>query len=595
MKHKYKNQSLIVFAILTILSSACNDIFEDTPPDKVGIDRIITKKSITEFRTNSYVAIPDGFTQYSDGCLLESYSDDAFKAGNTSNNYKWHDGQLDITNTFMGETIWNTCWKGIRRCNLAMDNLANSKAPEDVVSASNIERYIEEVKLLRAWYHFMLIKNFGPIPFVEEPYSPGYEGWNEITRPTYNEISKRIVSECDAIIADDILDMRWSVLPENEYVNKAVAFALKSRVLLYNASELNNASHDKAKWEAARDAAKACLDSLASEYELVSMDDYDLLFNGSYDTYNSEIIYRGKENGSATTNASNGIDLWLYGSTNQNSNCGAVPSQELIDCFELTDGTLPVSDYTTDDHLSVTYSTGYTENAGDDPYANRDPRFYSAIAYNGGEYGQMKNKTDTTVVYTYYGYAGSGFNDNPISQEESYKRRSCTGYYTKKYRSAAYWGATSGGTNNHKVFFRLAEVYLNLAEAHCELNELSDAITALNVVRNRAGQPNIEFVAGFENSQDFLRKRIRNERRVELCFEEHRFYDQRRWNILEESNDVVTGMKITSAGGDAGPFSYERVSINTPRVGNTDKYLVLPIAFDEIRKMESMGQPEAWQ
>ncbi len=595
MNYLYKHQNILALLVSLLLLGACTDVLDETPSDKVSIDRIITKGTIANFRTNSYVAVPKSFTQYSASCLLESYSDDAFKAGNTSNNYKWHDGQLSITSTFMGSSVWNSCWKGIRRCNLAMDYLPQSKAPEDVVSAKNIERYTEEVKLLRAWYHFILIKNFGALPFVEEAYSPGFEGWNEITRPSYEAISTRIAEECDEVIANNVLDYRWQVADENAYVNKAMAFALKSRVLLYNASPLNNPDNDRTKWQEARDAAQQCVDSIVPEYSLLPIEDYSLLFNGSYTTENSEIIYRSSSNGSSTTNSSNGVDLYLYGSTGRSSNCGAVPSQELVDCFELKDGSLPVSQYDNADHTAVTLNAAYSENAGDDPYAGRDARFYHSIVYNGCDYGQMKNKTDTVIVYTYEGNTASGFNEDPLSQIDAYKRRSCTGYYTRKYRSAAYWGATSGDINNHKVFFRLAEIYLNLAEAECELNNLPQAIAALDVIRTRAGQPNIENVPGFQNTQDYLRQRIRNERRVELCFEEHRFYDQRRWEILEETNGVMTGMKVTTAGGDNGPFSYERVKIEVPRVANTNKYLVLPIAFEEARKMTGLGQPEAWQ
>jgi hypothetical protein len=314
---------------------------------------------------------------------------------------------------------------------------------------------------------------------------------------------------------------------------------------------------------------------------------------------NSEIILRANENSAATTNANNGVDLKALGSTTQSNNCGAVPTQELVDCFELLNGTLPVASYNNADHTSVTLNAGYSEAAGTNIYAGRDKRLKSSIVFNTTTYGRYKGQLATSpelVIYTYSGKAGTGFNVNTLSQLETDKRLSCTGYYNKKYNSSSYWGSTAGGTTSHKILFRLAEVYLNLAEANCELNKLDEAIAALDVIRVRAGQPAISLVPGFVKTKDFLMMRIRNERRVELCFEGHRFFDQRRWKILGSTNGPISGMKITSTSGkDTGPFSYERVGIETVRNAESDKYLVLPIPEEEARKLPGLGQPPAWQ
>jgi starch-binding outer membrane protein, SusD/RagB family len=261
---------------------------------------------------------------------------------------------------------------------------------------------------------------------------------------------------------------------------------------------------------------------------------------------------------------------------------------------------LPVTAYNSD-HTSATFGGAYNENQGTNPYLGRDIRLRSSIVFNTTKYGKYKGQPAAApelVIYTYEGKAGTGFNINTVSQLETDKRLSCTGYYLRKFNSASYWGSTAGGTSAHKIFFRLAEVYLNLAEANCELNKLDEAIAALDMVRVRAGQPAISNVPGFSKTKDFLMKRIRNERRVELCFEGHRFHDQRRWKILDQTNGVISGMKITSAGTankDLGPFSYERVKIETVRNATSDKYLVLPIPQNESRKLTGLGQPAAWQ
>lgn len=598
MNKKNKIYSIIGLSLTLCCLNSCVKRLDVLPSDKIGIDRILNKTTVAGFRDNSYANLDNDFTNNYSGQLLETYTDDAFRAG-TGVTFSWHNGSLALTlNAFSG-TLWSQYWAGIRKCNLALQYLPQSTAPKDLISDKNLARWIDEVKVLRAWYHFMLIKNFGPLPFVDKAFEPDFTGWGGLTRPSYDEISTKLVAELDAVIASGNLPLRAASSSDYDNVNLAVAYALKSRILLYNASLLNNASKDQAKWKKAADAAQQCLTAIVPEYQLLPMSQYDKLFNESVDVLNQEVILRSSVNGSAVMNESNGVDLKGVGSATQSSNAGAVPTQELVDCFELLNGALPVASYSSADHTSVTLNSGYSENAGVNPYANRDARLSYDVVFNGSKYGRFKGMPDTgpeLVLYTYFGKSLTGFNITPTSQDDGDKRRSTTGYYGRKFRSASYWGPTAGGTSANKIYFRLAEVYLNLAEANCELNNLDGAITALDAIRVRAGQPAISTVPGFVKSQDFLMKRIRNERRVELCFEGHRFYDQRRWNILAESNAAITGMKITSSNGtDNGVFSYQRVKIDVPRSATTDKYLVLPVPIEEARRLPGIGQPAAWK
>lgn len=600
-KMKRINIFQLKFGIILLLFAlnSCEKELDVVPNDKLSIDRILNKQAqVQNFITNCYINLNNSFTDQSSGQLLETFTDDAFRAG-TGTVADWHSGQLAPTKNFFASAIWNECWQGIRTCNLAIEYLPQSRVSKDQISDREIAMWVAEAKGIRAWYHFMLVQNFGPVPFVEEPFSPDFDGWADLQRPTYDEIATRIAKECDDVIATGLLPLRWQTNSDYDRINSAVLYALKSRVLLYNASLLNNPTNDQAKWTKAANAAQACLTAVGSEYSLLPMDEYEKLFNEASDVLNKEIFLRSSNNGTAALNNNNGVDLKAYGSAQQSANCGAVPSQELVDCFELTDGSLPISDYANADHTAVTYNAGYNENPGTNPYLGRDQRLKAAIVFNTSTYGKYKGQAASSpelVIYTYEGKIGTGFNSNPTSQEEADKRRSTTGYYGRKFRSASYWGSTAGGTEARKIYFRLAEVYLNLAEAKCELNLLDDAISALNEVRERAGQPAIEDVPGFAKTKEFLMKRIRNERRVELCFEGHRFYDQRRWKILSSTNGVVSGMKITSSNGtNIGEFSYERIKIDAVRVATSDKYLVLPISQEEIRRLPGLGQPAAWQ
>lgn len=577
------------------MSSCLNEMNEE-PADKLTVDRLLNKINVGNFRERCYDKLNSSFHAYHSGELLDAYTDDGFRAG-TGIAFDWNSGLLSPDRNMFSSTLWNSYWEGIRKCNLAMDYLPQSQVPGDQVSDDDIERWIDEAKLLRAWYHFMLIKNFGPIPFTDEAFDPDFVGWEELDRPTYQEISDRIVVEIDEVIQSNILPYRQPANSEFDKVNMALAYALKSRVLLFNASPLNNPTGDSQKWLLAADAARKAIEAVSGQYSLLPMIDYSTMFSEDVNVMNAEVILRASTNGAAEMNAQNGVDLSAYGSPTQSANAGVVPSQELVDSFELLDGSLPVTAYNNNSHTDVSFASGYSENPGDNPYENRDARLSHAIVFNGVNYGRYKGMAASEPdikIYTFEGFPGTGFNGTPTSDTEVDKRRSTTGYYGKKFRSASYWGSTTGGVNANKVFFRLAELYLNLAEAECALGNLADAADALNTIRQRAGQPQIQAVPGFVNDQDWLMKRIRNERRVEFCFEDHRFYDQRRWNILG-TNGVVTGMRITSSDGTKnGVFSYERVAIDVPRNATSDKYLILPLSTEEVRRLPGIGQPSTW-
>ncbi|RYY54519.1 MAG: RagB/SusD family nutrient uptake outer membrane protein, partial [Chitinophagaceae bacterium] len=332
-----------------------------------------------------------------------------------------------------------------------------------------------------------------------------------------------------------------------------------------------------------------------STYQLVPMADYKKLFIGAFATQVDEIIWRAWADNSHINNT-NGVDVGNYpfAGINHLWNCGESPSQELVDCFEMTNGALPVS-YNDATHTAVSITPeaaalGYSEATGGDPYSNRDPRFYINIVHNMMNYGVPYNCSQPYIIETFVG-GRNGFND-VISQET---QRSCTGYYSAKDKQIKYWGpgGSAGNEPTHWVFFRLAEFYLQKAEALCETGDLAGALTALNVIRQRANQPILQNVPGFANTQDFIRARIRNERRVEFCLEgQYRFDDQRRWKTLGETNRFITGMRITK--GTDGKFSYQRKKIRDYQ-SYTDKYLVMPIPLEDAKKMTSLLQPAPWQ
>lgn len=588
-----KTISILLGALL--LLTGCNSVLEKTPDGQITLDKVLSNQSRSQGLISAvYGEVYTGRDQVSFVMnTFDCLTDNAFWAA-TYDAYEWHNGQLSLSNPVIkwswsspSEQLWPDFWRGIRLANNAIKYLPQSSA----LTQQEIDRWVAEARILRCWYYMWLLEFYGPMPWVEEPFEATYSGWGSLTRPTVDWLADKISSEVMDVVQSGILPNRQAA-SEAMHVDNGVAKAIRARVYMFAASALYNPEKNRERWQKAADAAQDVLNM--SEYDLVPMSDYKKLFVSNFTDEIPEIIWRSWSDNSHINN-SNAVDVgnYPYASINHIWNCGESPTQELVDCFEMTNGALPVT-YNDDTHLSVTVTPeaaalGYSEEPGGDPYSNRDARFYVDILYNGADYGVPYNCTQNYIIDTYVG-AANGFND-VISQET---QRSCTGYYSRKDKYIDFWGPSGGWGKTQVcwVFFRLAEFYLNRAEALCELGDYENAVRALNKVRNRAGQPDIEDVPGYEASYDFLMPRIRNERRVEFCLEQGRFMDQRRWKILSQTNRFVTGMRITK--GDDGKFSYERRKIRDYQ-SYTDKYLVMPIPLDDAKKMVGMTQPEAWQ
>jgi hypothetical protein len=592
-----KNICLAIMITMGIMIlSSCEKVLEKTPDGQTTIDKVLNNYNRSKGLIDAvYGEVYQARDQISFVMNpMESLTDNAFWAA-TYNAYDWHNGALSLSNPVINwpwsspsEQLWPDFWRGIRLANNAIKYLPQSTAITD----QERQTWIAEARVLRCWYYMHLLEFYGAMPWIQEPFEPTYTGWNELSRPTFDNISTKIEQELLDVINSHVLPDRQPS-QEARRASNGLAYAIRARVLLYNASPLNNPENDKAKWQRAADAAQDVI--ALNSYHLVSMADYKKLFVGAFTTQVDEIIWRAWVDNSAINNT-NGVDVgsYPYASINHNWNCGESPTQELVDCFEMTNGSLPVT-YNDATHTNVTITpgaaaAGYSEATGGDPYANRDARFYINIVHNMTNYGVPYNCTQPYIIETFVG-GRNGYND-VISQET---QRSCTGYYSGKDKQVKFWGpgGSSGAEETHWVFFRLAEFYLQKAEALCETGDLGGALTALNMIRQRANQPRLEEVPGFVNSQEFIRARIRNERRVEFCLEgQYRFDDQRRWKVLNETNRLVTGMRITK--GNDGRFSYQRRKIRDYQ-SYTDKYLVMPIPLEDAKKMTGMAQPAAWQ
>jgi hypothetical protein len=263
---------------------------------------------------------------------------------------------------------------------------------------------------------------------------------------------------------------------------------------------------------------------------------------------------------------------------------GSCPTQEMVDAYEMADGTHPfVLDNDgcviydgVDPRINITSSYNPAN-----PYVGRDPRMAASIYYNGA----LFNLTDPNSVIQIH----QGENCQISSTDVKYTR---TGYYLRKFHNNR--SNIDNQADGYMKIFRLAELYLNFAEVANEAygpnvnvpdveGTVTTALYAINAVRDRAGMPRFD-VLGIPSQTEF-RKKYRNERRVELAFEQHRFFDVRRWLILEKTDENITGMNVTK--NEDGTFNYtnSRFPVNS-RKNNDAKYLILPLSPNEVQKME---------
>jgi hypothetical protein len=510
------------------------------------------------FLNYAYRGLPDRY-DVGGGALFASASDEAINSDMSNSINVINNGIWGPVNTF--DDQYSNLYNWIRTTNVFLENAATSR----IFPVSDITGLRGEAFFLRAMYHFELFKRYGRIVIATRSFS-STENLN-LPRNTITEVAAQIGADCDSALA--LIPSVWTGIgtgapydagydPANRgRATKAAALALKSRLLLYYASPLFNAGNDLARWKNAADAAKAVIDlnkqSLVSKTELPNLWNY----TAATTQYNREVIFATTAvvtNAIEANNAPVGFNNSL-GRTN--------PTQDLVDAFEMRNGKT-ITDPT----------SGY--NAAN-PYANRDPRLSMFIVYNDTIF---KTGTLSRKVETFEG---------GLDKVQSNLNSTKTGYYLRKFLNE---GATYNITNPASVrrpwvLFRYAEILLNYAEA---LNEASGPASpvydAVNLVRTRVGMPNLP--AGLTQAQ--MRDRIRNERRVELSFEDQRFFDVRRWKLGETFfNGPIRGMKITKAGTT---FTYA-VFVVEIRVFNAKNYFY-PISQTEFNRAPALGQNEGY-
>lgn len=549
--HKVFYMPLLV-AFFTLFLSACvKDILNVKPLNSIS-DADVWKdaKLIQTYVNNVYRTLPHGFSInglesyacYSDEARYRSRTD--FESVNAGNITPTSLGFLDL---WIGTSDFPGYYTTISKCNRFFANIDASSIDETAK-----KRMIGEMKVLRAYSYHRLISIYGGVPLVTKIFELT-DSFN-ISRNTYDECLNFVTKELTE--ASELLPLTYDNANLGR-ITKGAALAVLSRALLYAASPLNNPANDPDKWQKASDAALAVINLNGGMYKLFS--DYKTLFLAA-NSYNSEIIWARPFN--TSFNSSLGreayVELTLY-PNGSNGFARVNPLQNLIDDYETTNGKLPENDPAFNPQ---------------NPYINRDPRFYATILYDGAPF---KGRFVETFIPK-----GADSNEGTITPHNA----SQTGYYQRKFCDESITNPSGDFAGNTPwPFIRLAEIYLNYAEAQYNLGNEAVCREYINKIRKRTSvnMPDVT------QSGTQLLERLRNERRIELVFEGHRWFDVRRWKIANITDNYEAKRIQIVKDAATGTKTYSTITIESRKFNDPKNYL-MPIPQSEINKSSKLEQ-----
>jgi hypothetical protein len=461
------------------------------------------------------------------------------------------------------DRTWTKSYTAIADVNMYLEKLDEADLtewqynPNYAKWMAQMELFPYELRFLRAYFYFELFKTYGDVPLVTTTLTNGQA--NNIERTPAEEIVKFIVDECDAIapyLPENYLTEEGSELGRATRI--AVA-ALKARTLLYAASPLHNPDGDKTKWAEAAVACKYILDNAATWG--LKLSNYGALW-GHDAFFNSEIIFgigRGESNSFEKANYPIGVE---------NGSSGNCPTQTLVDQYEYADN---------GETFGERYP-GSIDLSSVDPYEGLDPRFALTVVKNGDQW--PSNGAQKKTIETFIG----GFNAAPKYGATP------TSYYLKKYVDGSCVTTADNQTSKRHtwIIFRLAEFYLDYAEAVFNAtgsaNDASYGMTANEAINKLRKRSDINMPEFTEDGTDWV-KRYERERMVELAFENHRFWDVRRW---KKGAQYFKNIQVATIGSD---LQLTR-SIVTRQWD--DKFYFYPIPQSELQKNPNLTQNPGW-
>ena len=552
MKYKYSIPVFILLGGVLALSSCKKDFLDVKATDRIPTNTLESDTAVFEaFVTNAYIGTKlqdkeaegtnPGFGRGFEYSMWSSLTDESIY-NNDDATWIIQRGQLAPENLGALGVLWGRSYRSIRECNYALNVLSKIE-----MSAAHKKLLEGEIKFIRAFRYQDLIRNYGKVVLVGDQVlglKDDLQNPDLFERASIKEGIDYVLAQLDDAAAKLPLDNSNTWLAGR--ATKGAALALKSRLTLYAASPLYAAGS----WDAA----------VAAAQQVISLNKYNL-YQGGYGNLflinqSTESIFERIYTKNAghvhleIANGPNGYGGWA----------GNTPTQTMVEAYDLTNG-LPANT------TNPLYDPAK-------PYENRDPRFKATILYNGAPYRERNIET-----FIPKGKDSRDGNDNWNTTK--------TGYYLKKFMNDAYPLQNPWGNAGFQpwIYFRYAEVLLNFAEASNEAygpdvvpsGSSMSARQAINMIRSRAG---VNMPAVVALGKDDMRAAIRHERQIELAFEEHRFYDVRRWKIAEVTENLPCRGVIITKNAD-GSFSFtDKIALDGRKF--EPKHYWLPIPRTEI-------------
>jgi len=502
------------------LFTSCTDILDQDPLNTYTDAAVWGDLALSETFLNEQYNSVEAETQK--GSRFASYTDEVYQM--------WKYGTESIQQGLLspdqssigwdGSTWnpWDFYYKAIRNINIFTENIKRVPASgETNIAWKNAQ--IGQAFFLRGYFYSQLYSLFGDVPLITKSYGLN-DDYSNVTRAPKDEVAEYIVSQCDS--AALYLPVKYSDDSDLGRATKGAALALKARTLLYAASPLFG-TPSQTKWKRASDANKAVIDlkdeSGAPAYYLQNVSNSEEYANLFIDKKNPEVIFeklynsqgQGAYNNSYLFQAPCGTGSGFNGWGNFQA------TQEIVDQFEMADGT---------PYKRVSEK--------ENPYINRDLRFDATIFTDGSTWGYG---ADAREVECFFGAEDGVPNGKDSRRGDSWWNGTQTGYYIRKFLDRKYDTYGTDAPTAPYFMFRLAEFYLNYAECQIELGQTPEAVEYINKIRRRVNMPDI--------TADNIAEKYRHERQIELVFEGQRWFDIRRWMIIEDVySKPVTGMII---------------------------------------------------
>lgn len=611
---------ICILCCLGLLS--CNDYLDKQPDDMQTIEGVFEKRSSTEqYLANVLSYLPRQW----DNLCEQRNSTYGWPFTPASDEAEWgavrayavmQNGSHSAASPAVN--FWTPLYRGIRESNVFRQHVGECTE----LSEDEIALWTAEARYVNIMCHYWLAMLYGPIILVKDEII-------DVNETIYRE--RDSWEDCVTWITESLREVAADLPAKQEEIyagkpTKAAALAYRSRLLLYSASKLMNGNPsyasvkkddgtplfsletDPNKWRIAADAAKEIIDMCESgtlPYGLYTSDSEEECKKGiAYkkvftENWNKELL-DAKDLGDDVyyldlTPAPNGERF--------KGHATACVTQQQVDAYAMSNGRYPITGYQRNGNPIIDETSGYTEegfstftvptfnttNSGYtgeayNMYKDREPRFYASVAYNEGVW--PNTSTDAPIYLNKYGTEGSSNSD--------YNR---TGYLVTKFTHPS-----SSVTNPYALQwrrcwpnFRYAEILLNYVEAKIELGETADALTYWNMVRKRAGVPNIETVyPTVTTDKDLATFLIRRERQVEFAFENVRWFDCNRWMISTETNHGNTyGMNVNISSLNNMRAEYYKRTVFETRVFLEKQYLQ-PIPQSSMTKNLKLKQNPGW-